>query len=233
MKKVIYSLFILFMAGYAEVAAQNYDVIYSMKMNPEKVIKMMSHETGMPKFMLSFLKDDLKKAKLLVSVKMSKDKSDMQFLRKQSKFEIGVMGVKMDAADMFDNGILNNYSDFANDIYYAKFNVDGQNYIIRTKGEQEPKYKPINLYKKILGHECKKMIDEKNETTIWYAEDIPFTTKLYPGVPGLVLEIAEESEGLTMTATSVKKTNNDITLPENAKEVTKKELKKIMESKKK
>ena len=233
MKKVIYSLLILFMAGYAEISAQNYEVIYSMKMNPEKVIKMMSHETGMPKFMLSFLKDDLKKAKLLVSVKMSKDKSDMQFLRKQSKFEIGVMGVKMDATQMFDNDVTNSYCDFANDIYYAKFYIDGQNYILRTKGEPEPKYRPVNLYKKILGHDCKKMIDEKNETTIWYAEDIPFVTQMYPGVPGLVLEISEEDEGITMTAASFEKISADIKLPEKAKEVTKKELKKIIESKEK
>lgn len=230
MKKVIFTLLFLFVMGMECVTAQNYDVIYSLKMNPESIIKMISKESGAPKAMLSFLKDDIKNAKLKVALRMTKDKSDMKFLKDQSKFEISMMGLKMDAAAMFDNAGINTYSDYAKKINYTKVNIDGKNYIIKDEWEPEPQYKAMNLYKKILGHECRKMIDAKKETAIWYATDIPFKTEMYPGVPGLVLEITEEAEGFTFTAVSVTATNKDVTLPKNAKEITKEQADEMLEN---
>lgn len=229
MKKVVLSLVVIFITSFQLLCAQNYDVVYSLTMNPNNVIKMMSRETGVPKAMLSFLKDDIRNAKLIVALRITKDKSDMKFLKDQSKFDINFMGTKIDGTSMFENGGINNYCDYANDIYYTKINLKGQNYIIRIKPDPEPQYQSVNLYKKVLGHECKKMVDRKDNTVIWYATDIPFTNKMFPDVPGLVLEIAEESEGMTLTATSVKATDKDAELPKNAKEVTKKEMKKIID----
>ena len=230
MKKVIFTLIVLLVIGFSRSVAQNYDVVYSMKMNPETIIKMVSKESGVPKAMLSFIKDDIRKAELMVSLRMTKDKCDMNFLKDKSKFVISLMGIKMDAAAMFENAGINTYSDYAKNISYTKINIEGQNYTVKTPLEEEPNYKSVNLYKTILGHECQKMEDGKNKSSVWYATDIPFTTKMFPGVPGLVLEITEESEGFTFTATSVKSTKEDVTLPKNAKEVTEKEINKMLEN---
>ncbi len=230
MKKILFLLVVLSVMGLQRISAQNYDVIYSLKMNPESIVKKISDESGMPKMVLSFIKDDIKKAKLVVSLRMTKDKSDMKFLKDQSKFEISLMGMKMDAAAMFDNAGINTYCDFAGNKFYTKMKIEGQDYVVKTEARLDTKYKPVNLYKKILGHECKKMVDTKNGTTVWYAEDIPFQTEMFPGVPGLVLEMTEDSDGFTFTATSFKPTDKGVYLPKNAKEVTEKEINEMLEN---
>lgn len=231
MKKVLLVLAAMFVFGLGTVCSQNYDVVYSLKMNPDKIVKDISSQSGVPKALLSFLKDDIRKAKLLVSLKMTDDKSDMTFLKDRSKFEIRFMGMSMDAAKMFDNAGINRYCDYSKNLFYTKMNVDGQAYIVKDKTEPKSQYTPVNLYKKILGHECKKMTDKKSGTTLWYAVDIPFKTKMYPGVPGLVLEMSEDSGSFLFTATSVKSTNKDVSFPHNAKEVTRQEMQKMMKHK--
>ena len=231
MKKVLVTLLLLIMMGLQNTFAQNYEIVYSMKMNPESVVRMIAGESGVPKALLSFIKDDIKNARIMVSMKYAKDQCDITLLKEKSKFEIGFMGMKMDFIEILANMGISSYSDFARDEHYIKAALDGKDYCIRTEGDPEGVYKPVNLFKKIKGHECRKMVDKKNKMTVWYAEDIPFQTKMYPGVPGLVLEISDD-EGITFTAVTIKPASSAVSLPRNAKVVTKEQMRKIIKDRK-
>ena len=111
MRKTLFTLLVLFLLGLNSAVAQNYEVVYSMKMDAGAIVKMLASESGMPEDMMTFLKNDIKKAKIMVQLDVSKDKSRMQFLKDKSKFEINMMGLKMDAAPMFDNMGINTYCD--------------------------------------------------------------------------------------------------------------------------
>lgn len=231
MKKVLVSLLLLIVMGLQNTFAQNYEVVYSMKMNPESVVRMIAGESGVPKALLSFIKDDIKKARIMVSMRYSEDQCDITLLKEKSEFEIGFMGMKIDIIEIMANAGISSYSDFARGEHYAKVNLDGKDYCIRTEEEPEGVYKPVNLFKNIKGHECKKMVDKKNKVTVWYAEDIPFKTKMYPGVPGLVFEITDD-EGITFTVMSIKRTSAAVSLPHNAEVVTKEQMRRILKDRK-
>lgn len=230
MKKVLLALIVLFVMGSRSLSAQNYEVVYSMKMDAGAIVNMIASESGMPEDMMAFLKDDIKKAKLMVSLHVSKDKSRMHFLKDKSKFEINMMGLKMDAAPMFDNMGINTYCDYNKKESYTVSHLNGKTYIVRDDELPALNFTKTNEKKTILGHQCVKMVDSKNGSVVWYATDIPFQTKMHPGVPGLVLQMSDDTGGFTFTATSFKSTSQPVTLPKNAKKATKEEVDSLIES---
>lgn len=230
MRKVLYTLVILLIMGLQSAAAQNYEVVYTMKMNAGEIVKMFASESGMPEDMMAFLKEDIKKARLTVQLNVSEDKSMMKFLKDQSKFDINMMGMKMDAAPMLDNMGLNSYSDYSKNESYTISHLGGKSYIVRDEETSPLKFTKTSEKKTILGHVCHKMTDKENGSIVWYAEDIPFKTKMYPGVPGLVLEMSEVSGGFTFTAKSYRPTDKPVTMPKDAKKVTQAEVDKMIEN---
>ena len=230
MRKSLFALAVLLIMGLQSVSAQGYEVVYSMKMNAGAIVNMLSSETGMPSDMMTFLKNDIKKARLMVSLHVSEDRSLMTFLKDRSKFEINMMGMKMDGAAMFDNMGINSYADYAGHVSYTISHLNGRTYMVKDEEMPVLKFTKTGDKKTILGHECHKMADRENGTVVWYAADIPFHTKMYPGVPGLVLEMSEDTGGFTFTAESFKASGRPVTLPKNAKKVTQAQVDKMIES---
>ena len=230
MRKFLFTLVVLCIMGLQSVVAQSYEVVYSMKMDAGAIVNMLSSETGMPSDMMTFLKNDIKKAKLMVSLHVSRDKSLMMFLKDRSKFEINMMGMKMDGAAMFDNMGINSYADYAGRVSYTISHLNGKTYMVKDDEMSALNFTKTNDKKTILGHECHKMVDKDNGSVVWYAADIPFQTKMYPGVPGLVLEMSEDTGGFTFTAASYKASGKPVALPKNAKKVTQAQVDKMIES---
>ena len=230
MRKTLFTLLVLFLLGLNSAVAQNYEVVYSMKMDAGAIVKMLASESGMPEDMMTFLKNDIKKAKIMVQLNVSNDKSRMQFLKDKSKFEINMMGLKMDAAPMFDNMGINTYCDYNKKESFTVSHLNGKTYIVRDDEIPALNFKKTNEKKTILGHQCVKMVDSENGSVVWCATDIPFHTKMYPGVPGLVLEMSDDTGGFIFTAASYKPTSAPVTLPKNAKKATKEEVDRLIES---
>ena len=161
------------------------------------------------------------------------------------------MGMTFDMNNMPLVSLAEDYYDgITNETYKGIFNkVDKVKYLVKMPEQKNNPVKEVEGSKTILGHECKIMeieqvtadlsdldIPELKDTSVtskmkvWYATDIPFEMEGdYKGVPGLVLGYETDMDGVNvlMFATSIKKTDKEITRPE-GKVITLKEYSDIM-----
>ena len=205
--------------------AQNYEVEYKVKFDPKGMAEIMGDDKDLPAEVKESIKNDFDNAEIYLSVNMSKDKEDTQFLKDKTKFELHIMGQTLDMSSMLETMELSMYNDYTKMESYLKMDYQGTKYLVKREYEGKNVFSPAEGTRTILGHECKVMVD-KDGSKIWYATDIPFEYSAYENVPGLVLAI--EDDGMNSTAVRITPNNKAFSLPKDVKIVTKEEMEKIM-----
>ena len=205
--------------------AQNYEVEYKVKFDPKGMAEIMGDDKDLPAEVKESIKNDFDNAEIYLSVNMSKDKEDTQFLKDKTKFELHIMGQTLDMSSMLETMELSIYNDYTKMESYLKMDYQGTKYLVKREYEGKNVFSPAEGTRTILGHECKVMVG-KDGSRIWYATDIPFEYSAYENVPGLVLAI--EDEGMNSTAVRITPNNKVFSLPKDVKIVTKEEMEKIM-----
>ena len=205
--------------------AQNYEVEYKVKFDPKGMAEIMGDDKDLPAEVKESIKNDFDNAEIYLSVNMSKDKEDTQFLKDKTKFELHIMGQTLDMSSMLETMELSMYNDYTKMESYLKMDYQGTKYLVKREYEGKNVFSPAEGTRTILGHECKVMVD-KDGSKIWYATDIPFEYSAYENVPGLVLAI--EDDGMNSTAVRITPNNKVFSLPKDVKIVTKEEMEKIM-----
>lgn len=226
MKKTLLALAALLVMGFRLAGAQNYKVEYDVKIKPDVFIGMMSTLGGLTEDMMEPAKKGAEEMEIVFNVNMSEDKEDAQLVARKSRFELNMNGIHIDMTDRLENIGFNYYKDHSANESYMKVNVLGKKYYVKNPAAREGKFTPVEGTRTILGHECK-LMKNSNNTKVWYATDIPFETKAYEGVPGLVLGIEDENF-MNATAKSFKANDKEISIPKKAKVVTPLEFQKIM-----
>ena len=224
MKKTMLTLIALLVMAVQFAGAQNYEVEYEVKFNSSDMEKMITGGQQLPPEIMASLRQDIQNAQIFVKVNMSKDKEDVQLLSDKCYFTINLMGNITDMKPMIEMMGLSTYTDYAKQESYTKLNIQGTKYLVKSEMEPQGEFEVTKKTKKILGHECVRMKTKSGK--IWYATDMPFETMAYKGVPGVIL--AMEINGTYMTAVSVTPNDKEISLPTDAKIVTREEMEKIM-----
>lgn len=114
------------------------------------------------------------------------------------------------AARLFPIGLTHTYFyDLANQVCYKAKNFAYKDYMVKSE-YSPPKWKLTDEEKIILNYPCHKAITVKKRVnrlgkvenitiTAWYTNELPypFGPKEYLGLPGVILELHESTEGLT------------------------------------
>ena len=243
MKKTLLTLVALLVIGFQFAGAQTYEVEYSGKFTSEDIDEMMK-DPELSTYITDTvqLRKDFENVVLVTRMTMSEDKVKSEMDSSKSHFEMHMMGEVVDMNLIFGAMGFGGYADNAKGEFYINFNnpVENIKYLIKAPDVENPPYKEVEGTKTILGHECKAMETGKTYVKlegvysiiagkVWYATDIPFKMKgCYKDVPGLILGMEMDFQGHEMVsfATSIKKTDKEITCPE-GKIITLKEFMKM------
>lgn len=224
MKKMLLALMALFVFSTQYVNAQNYEIEYRLQIAPEffdEECKDMGYDV--PKEIVNMMTDNLNKAKIIYDVQLSEDQMNILFNKSKSDSVANMMGATMDVSYFAPD--FNFYVNYAKHECYVRQTVKGKDYLVKESGSYDTKYAPSEGSKTILGHECKLMKSENFD--MWYATDMPYETKVFKGVPGLVLQM--DRGKYSFVAVSFKESDKQVTTPQNIEKITGEEFKKLQE----
>ena len=173
---------------------------------------------------------DMKEAELYSKTNTSYDRQHFQPLVENSKLFIHIGDSLVDMRSMMVMIQPSMYVDCSKKECYVEVNVIDTLLIVKLDMSliESEVFTHAEGTKNILGHECKKMTSNMGRI-VWYAVDIPFETKVYENVPGLVLE--SETKGIgKIVAVSITPNDKEIKMPEGpCKEISAEETKQMME----
>ena len=230
MKKTILTLIALLVMAVRFADAQNYEVVCRTYLDADVSSQMFPNLQNVKGVSLETIIQDMKEAELYSKTNTSYDRQHFQLLAEKSKFLVHIGDSLVDMRNMMSIIQPSMYLDCSKKECYVEMNVIDTLFIVKCDMSltESEVFTHAEGTKNILGHECKKMTSNMGRT-LWYAVDIPFETKVYENVPGLVLE--SETKGMgKVVAVSITPNDKEIKMPEGpCKEFSAEETKQMVE----
>ena len=214
MKKTMLTLIALLLMSVRFAGAQNYEVVYRMNFDIDASSQLFASLQNVKGVNVETLIQDMNESEIYAMTNTSYDRHRYENLSEKSKFFIHIGDSIVDARNMVGMFRPTMYLDYGKKECYVEMNVIDTLLILKYDMSliESEVFTQAEGTKNILGHECKKMTSNTG-WSLWYAVDIPFKTKVYENVPGLVLETELKGFGKT-TAVSITPNDKEIKMPE-------------------